>query len=689
MTFLSYLAGLAVCGAVFGLAALAAWLLLRRWLADLRGSPRAVAFLLLATTAILLAYLLPGVLGVLSRGTVVIAAAVLGAACWAASGRPRPRRPPIPGPRLVPRISWSWPAIGAALAAAMLGVVVLAALLERAPVPATNVDALNFHLPGVAAWIQSGSLWQVNQYLPNLAHGNYPQNGDMLLMASILPWHNDAFVRLVSVPLLGWAGLSVYAASLEVGAPRPGAILAGALFASLPAVLHPAALEVLTDPLMLAAMGSGLLFLLRHWRTRSRADLALAGLGLGVAFGTKWYGVSAAIAVFAVWALSWLAARRGPALLLRAGGVLAGLIALAGGFWLLRNLVESGDPLFPVRVAPFGVTIFDAPFDKIRAQAGFTIAHYLGQPEIVGDYIVPGLWRGLALGGLVFAAGVAAVLVVGPVRRSRIDPRLLMLAALAVVLAVVYVITPYTALGAQDRPIGTQYNVRYLMPAMLAAAPLTAWLIGRWTRLAPALAALLLVAEVDSLRRTADEIGARPLVEALAVVVIVAAVALLVLRAGRALPRGPWLPGAVAVVIGCGVFLGQGLQSRFNDGRYRNVDPVLESVLTDAPSGHHIGLVGYWGVTRLSPVWPLFGQRIGNEVRYVGPFRQGMLRNYRTRSAFLDGLRRQGDDLLVIARGEPPLPAIKQDRWVRAAGYRQIARGDRLTLYAAPVTNAS
>ena len=32
-----------------------------------------------------------------------------------------------------------------------------------------------------------------------------------------------------------------------------------------------------------------------------------------------------------------------------------GLVLLAGGVWLLRNLVESGNPFFPVRVAPLGL----------------------------------------------------------------------------------------------------------------------------------------------------------------------------------------------------------------------------------------------------------------------------------------------------------------------------------------------
>ena len=32
-----------------------------------------------------------------------------------------------------------------------------------------------------------------------------------------------------------------------------------------------------------------------------------------------------------------------------------------------RNWVESGNPVFPVKLEVAGVTIFDAPYDRVRA----------------------------------------------------------------------------------------------------------------------------------------------------------------------------------------------------------------------------------------------------------------------------------------------------------------------------------
>ena len=129
---------------------------------------------------------------------------------------------------------------------------------------------------------------------------------------------------------------------------------------------------------MLFGFATGACFLLRRRRTGSTVDLVLAGLGLGLAFGTKWYAVWAVAIVLAVWAAGSLLERRGARAVVRDGAVLCGLVALAGGIWMLRNLVESGNPVFPVEVSPLGLTIFDAPRDTVRESAGFTLLHYVG-----------------------------------------------------------------------------------------------------------------------------------------------------------------------------------------------------------------------------------------------------------------------------------------------------------------------
>ena len=95
-----------------------------------------------------------------------------------------------------------------------------------------------------------------------------------------------------------------------------------------------------------------------------------AGLGLGLAFGTKWYAVPAVAVVVVVWGRHGCWRDGPPAAPRRDGRGLVGIVGCVGGFWLLRNLVESGNPFFPVKVSPFGVTLFDAPPDIERSSTG-------------------------------------------------------------------------------------------------------------------------------------------------------------------------------------------------------------------------------------------------------------------------------------------------------------------------------
>ncbi|HKG36839.1 MAG TPA: phospholipid carrier-dependent glycosyltransferase [Solirubrobacterales bacterium] len=679
-----YLAGLAVFAAVAGCAAGAAALCLRGRAIGVAGPPRVLAWSLLFLAALLAVHLVPGILGVLGRGSVLVVAAALLVFAWALRVAPAQAGPP---PDRASNGSGRADWVAAAVAAAVVGWLVLAALIERAPVAVTNLDALNFHLPGIANWIQHEGFWQIGQWVPDLAHGNYPQNGDLLDLSVVMPWHNDAFVRLVGVPLLALAALSVYAIGVELGAPRASSALWAAAFAAMPAVVQPAALEVLTDDLLLASLGIGTLFLLRHARTAERADLVLAGLGLGIAFGTKWYGVSSVAVIVAVWLGASLLGRVPPRVAGKRLVALACLIAAAGGFWLLRNWVESGNPVFPVRVEPLGVTIFDAPFDDARARVGFTVASYLDDPGVLGDYIVPALEKTVALPGLLIGVAVVATLIIATRRpgAARQDPRVPAIAIASLLLAVAYAVTPYSALGLEGKPLFTEFNVRYLAPALLAGAPLAARLPVALPAVHWVWTGLGVVAAAQAARFTADEIGTTPLVQAgLGVAVLAAAVAAFALLGDRARPRRaprPAVAATVAVALAVAAAGGQALQTRFNDSRYTGVDSAFD--WASRHSGLKVGLVGNPGVSRESPVWPMFGPRLGNEVIYVGPFRDAMLRDYGSRAGLLGGVRESGVDYLLVARGEPPRDEVAQERWATAAGFRRVLRSGRFTLFRA------
>src|SRR5919201_2295230 len=226
-----YLAGLAIFALMLGGVVAGAALIVRRRLGHLEGVPRLVAFAILATAGLLAVHIVPGMLGVLARGSVLAAtAAWLGAAILASPARAAVEGRAAPTPR-APRALEATAAIGAL---AVLVFTVASAFNQLAVAPA-SVDLLNFHLPTVARWIQGGSIWHVSELLPNVAPGAYPNNGDVVLLAAALPWHDDFLAHLAPYPFYTLTGVAVYGLARELGAAVAWALLAAALVLAVPA----------------------------------------------------------------------------------------------------------------------------------------------------------------------------------------------------------------------------------------------------------------------------------------------------------------------------------------------------------------------------------------------------------------------------------------------------------------------
>lgn len=689
MTFGDYLTGLVFFAVTLGAVCAAATVTLRRRYTYLSGAPGVLAWAVLATFALISAHVLPMALGVLSRGTVVVTAlGILVAALLlrpvASATHRSERRPAAEGGKAALAIS--------CLTGLGLCVYLLAVLRSQLFVAPTGIDWLTFHLPNVARWIQTGSLWQVDEFVPDLYFGYYPNNGDVVVLSTVLPWRNEFLAHFAMAPYLALTGVAVYALALEVRASRAAAIAAACLVVAVPIVAIPALVTTLVDAVLLATFGAGVLFLVRHFRSGRRSELVLAGLGLGIAFGTKWFGVSSVAVVLAVWSAAALGGGWGPRLLARRGVALLGLIAASGGIWMLRNLVESGNPVYPVKVAPFGITIFDAPRDVVREKVGFTLFDYLDQPGIWRHFLFPQYGHFLGIAGIALAVAipVVALLLLAWRRRGDLPRRGVIVAgaACAALLVAAYMVTPYSALGTRDQPLSAGYNTRYVVPALLISAATLAWSAQRLRGAAVLFQLAVAVAVADGML-----IGANPRAQdlAFAVAVIgVAAAAVVGLRrirpeiAKRASPKLAVAVAAVALILAAAG--GDLVQHRFNENRYRGNDPTVDWLLEHAARGQRVGLAGDWTVNGISPIYPAFGPRLGNDVAYVGHFERGMLRRYESRTAFIDALRKRRYDYVVVGRGIPPKRQAKEARWAAAAGYGLVVASERLTLYRSPAS---
>ncbi len=690
MSLGQYLAGAVYFIATNGAALLAAAMIGRRRYRFEPALPRALAYLVLGVAAIVFAQVLPAALGVLGRPTALLAALLLLAAATRVPSRvpeahagEEPRRAAIP------------PSSAVSVAIAVVTVIVavvyeLAQLRVLATQPITATDMLNFHLPGVARFMQLGSIWQLDQFLPGFATSQYPNNGDFMLLAAIAPWHDLAFVRFVPLPFYAFTAIGTYALALELGSTRAAAATFAAAIVPVQAISQ-LALDGMPDVIALSTLLAGVVFLIRHNRSREPAELLLAGLALGLALGTKWYGLTASVPIVVAWLVGTRLAGVRAAVLARRLGSLVAMMLAGGGIWLLRNIVISGNPIYPTAIKPLGLQLFAGSSGDVINRYGYTVADYLLHPQILRTYLYPGFKQQLGFIGLVVIAGVAIALVLG-LRALRRDGRtagrqemlVLIGSCAALAMAVIYTVTPGSAYGLRNMPVEGFVNIRWLMPAVLCGAAISAGVAGAIGPFGVVLELAGLLGALDGVSQGTGVPGSTVIELLVLIAVVVALWFLLRGRRGRRdRPAGlrPRRTAAIAAFAALAVVLVGGRldQRSFDRHTYAPYDPTFAWIDKHAPDHHRIGIAGVWSTTGLPPVLPAFGPHLGNTVAYLGVRVRASLHVITEQRRFDAVIRANRFDLLLIGLQQPG-----RDRsWAVMAGYRLVAISSRLALYQA------
>jgi hypothetical protein len=230
--------------------------------------------------------------------------------------------------------------------------------------PPYATDALWYHLTTVAGWLQEGQIGPSDLSIWSTV---YPYNGELLFTWPALLLGDDTFVDAVQLPFAIIASTAVAGISQVVGLSTRGAAATGCLFLLAPIVLSQATANY-TDLIFIAFFLSCFYFVLRF-----AADLGatgggnltyilLAGLAGGLALGTKVLGIIYLGVLVLLLLGHVLAARLGG----RANGkrVVWSLILFAvpvlalGAYHYVETWVRFGNPLYPVRIAAFGVEFF-------------------------------------------------------------------------------------------------------------------------------------------------------------------------------------------------------------------------------------------------------------------------------------------------------------------------------------------
>ncbi|HVW47822.1 MAG TPA: hypothetical protein VHA76_12255, partial [Solirubrobacterales bacterium] len=452
----------------------------------------------------------------------------------------------------------------------------------------------------------------------------YPANSEVVHAIGMLAFSRDLLSPLLN---LGWL-LGCLLACWCIGRPfgvAPWSLALGAIALSVPALADQAG-EARNDLpaifFLLAAIAIALSAAAAAPRRRdlSTGALLLVGLAIGLAAGTKLnYLLPAAVLVLGLTA-SAPRGRRRTALLCSGGMALAGC-----GYWLLRNLVEAGNPL--PWIHHLGPISLPAPEQALGGRESHSVLSYLTNGTVWSEWFLPGLHDGLwIIWPLLVAAALAGLLLalVPHIRRRWAEKRsisalfgpstalfgVLALAGLVgLATALSWLVSPTSASGPEGMPRGFESGLRYgtaaliLGLALLPAVPPLRAVAARLASFGPAFGERPVpvgedVATGDRLhlpphsggnrRRTVDE---------------------------DRLPRR-WVTGIVAAAVIVGVLVGYPVERHYLRNRYR--DPSFTTPGLDAAFAWARDVSGARIATTSTRQYPLFGTDLSNRVAYIG-----------------------------------------------------------------------
>lgn len=241
--------------------------------------------------------------------------------------------------------------------ACVTGVTLISALLNGLADPIKAHDTTAYHLPLAASLLKYSSLPTQNN--PQLF---YPANGE-LIQRWALSVGTDRIVCLVSWFMVLICFYAVYALCIAMGQHRSTAVIAGTSAIVAPPVMYLAAIAYV-NLFMTACVLFAILFLLRWWQSgmNSFRDILVFGAAAGLAAGSKYSVLPSLLAVGAVWLFICIAglvaydgrSPRGPTSINHSLRIVfmillaAGSCFLCGGFWYVRNLAATGNPIYPI-----------------------------------------------------------------------------------------------------------------------------------------------------------------------------------------------------------------------------------------------------------------------------------------------------------------------------------------------------
>jgi hypothetical protein len=352
----------------------------------------------------------------------------------------------------------------------------------------TEADSMWYHLPMVAEWIRSGSIWPKESIA--LLGRAYPGFRESVLTFLSLPSHHEhlALLGILELPLLG---LTIGALASHFSGNQALIVSASSYVITAPVVVS--ALTTQKNDLSLGIFfGLSVYYVLLTAGSRRKGDAILCGCALGALAATKFSGMIYAGSIPVIIGLLDFAERKLTAaktiIPFMTWAIMFATALLVGGLWYLRNVISYGNPLYP---AEFGVgswIFLKGPLSR-SALASQTLGWNIWPLIKNGRHFVEAfgvLIPLIALG--VIALGLAFICA----------GRTVQLALLPLLLSffcfIAFLQQPFNLPN-----FGFVYNMRYLIPWFLISVVAVVAGMNKFVRLEDVIALVLLCGSVSNL----------------------------------------------------------------------------------------------------------------------------------------------------------------------------------------------
>jgi hypothetical protein len=298
---------------------------------------RATRVLLWAVAAVVIVEAALGALGVLTPAATLAVLAALAAAVVSVARRQ---------PRLAEKPRDPLSRAEVALCAALVAIV--AARLWAGVHKTTFLyDTLSYHLHVPATWMHERRITIVPAVFGDPSPAYAPANLELVFLFLMAPLRSDYLAAVGQLPFGVLAAAAIAATVREAGGRRDAALAGAVAFLLIPEIWGQMP-TAMTDLGLAACWLTAMPFALRLWRGRQprRADLLTFAVAIGLTSGSKYAGAALALPLAAMVAIAL--ARDFRQVEIRAVAPALAAALGTGGFWYVRNVVVTGNPLYPV-----------------------------------------------------------------------------------------------------------------------------------------------------------------------------------------------------------------------------------------------------------------------------------------------------------------------------------------------------